>query len=155
MPRRPVPEPPAREITSESHYLRRREFLRNAAWVGAGATLGCGMEEAVAAPEPNGETLAGVVKSPLSTDEKPNPFADAASYNNFYEFGTGKDDPARYAHTLRTRPWNVRVDGEVGKPGEIGIEDLLRPHTLEERVYRFRCVRSLVDGDSVGGHSAR
>ena len=91
MPRLPF-EPPSREITSESHYLRRREFLRNAAWVGAGLGLGCGMDEAVAAPEPDGEKLAGVVKSPLSTDEKTNSFADAASYNNFYEFGTGKDD---------------------------------------------------------------
>ncbi|MEM7413147.1 MAG: protein-methionine-sulfoxide reductase catalytic subunit MsrP [Myxococcota bacterium] len=143
MTRHRQPEPPSREITSEAQYLRRREFLRHSAWLGAGLSIGCGMEEAgAAATAPTGEKLQGVVKSPLSVAEAPTPFADAASYNNFYEFGTGKDDPARYAHTLRTRPWNVRIDGEVGKPGEIGIEDLIRPHTLEERVYRFRCVEA-------------
>ncbi|NWG73189.1 MAG: hypothetical protein HXY24_01025 [Rubrivivax sp.] len=66
-----------------------------------------------------------------STAEKANSFAEVTGYNNFYEFGTGKEDPAENAHTLRTRPWSVVVDGECAKPGRLALEDLLKPHALE------------------------
>ena len=87
-------------------------------------------------------TLAALVPSPFSTDESPNSFEDVTSYNNFYEFGTDKEDPARHAHTLVTDPWSVNIRGEVERPGEIALEDLLKPHALEERVYRLRCVEA-------------
>ncbi len=76
----------------------------------------------------------------LSTDEKQTPFKDAAGYNNFYEFGLDKGDPAENAHTLRTRPWTVRIEGEVKKPLTLDIDSLLKLAPLEERVYRLRCV---------------
>ena len=76
----------------------------------------------------------------LSVADKLTRYEDITGYNNFYEFGTGKDDPQRNAHTLRTRPWHVAVSGEVERPGLFTLEDILRPHPLEERVYRLRCV---------------
>jgi sulfoxide reductase catalytic subunit YedY len=77
-----------------------------------------------------------------STSDKANTYAEITGYNNFYEFGTGKEDPAANAHRLRPRPWSVMVDGECEKPGKLTLEDLLRPHALEERVYRLRCVEA-------------
>ncbi len=132
-------EPASSEITDPQLYLRRREFLSRTALAGAVAlapALACA-EEA----EP-GRPLEGVKPGPYGTDEKRTPFEDAASYNNFYEFGTDKSDPARHAHRLQTSPWDVEIAGEVAKPGKVGIEDLLRPHPLEERVYRLRCVEA-------------
>ena len=82
------------------------------------------------------------MKSPLSTDAPPTPLADIATYNNFYEFGTDKGDPARNAGKLTTHPWTVRVDGLVAKPADYQLEDILKPVTLEERVYRLRCVEA-------------
>jgi sulfoxide reductase catalytic subunit YedY len=78
--------------------------------------------------------------SPLSTPEKPTPLKDITSYNNFYEFGTDKSDPAAKAHTLTTSPWKVKVDGMVGKPAEYDLDDLIKGIALEERIYRMRCV---------------
>ena len=130
------------EITSPDLFLRRREFLRGAGWAVAGAalapTLACGAEEDVHPPAP----AAGVTANPFRTDEETTAFEDATRYNNFYEFGTDKTDPQRYAGSLRTRPWSVAVSGEVGKPGMIDLDDLLRPHTAEERIYRLRCVEA-------------
>ena len=82
------------------------------------------------------------VKSPYSTDEEVTSFDDATSYNNFYEFGTGKDDPARYAGKLTTDPWSVEIGGEVNNPGNYSLDDILDGITLEERIYRFRCVEA-------------
>lgn len=79
-------------------------------------------------------------KSPLSTDEQLTPLKDVLSYNNFYEFGAGKADPAAYAQKLTIRPWTVTVDGLVAKPGRYQLEDFIKPYALEERVYRLRCV---------------
>jgi methionine sulfoxide reductase catalytic subunit len=76
------------------------------------------------------------------TDEKLNSFEDITSYNNFYEFGTGKDDPARYAGRLKTSPWKVKIDGLCAKPAEYLLEDLIKPFELEERIYRLRCVEA-------------
>ena len=77
-----------------------------------------------------------------STDEAKNSFEEITGYNNFYEFGTDKGDPARYAGRLRTRPWSVAVEGEAEKTGVFDLEDILAPHALEERIYRLRCVEA-------------
>jgi sulfoxide reductase catalytic subunit YedY len=77
-----------------------------------------------------------------STTEKANTYAEITGYNNFYEFGTGKEDPAENAHRLRPRPWSVVVEGECEKPGRLALEDLLAAHSLEERIYRLRCVEA-------------
>jgi sulfoxide reductase catalytic subunit YedY len=118
----------ASEITPRPTYLRRREFL-----AGAGLGLGALLGPAAAAP------LAGA-KSRFSTDERPTPRADVVSYNNFYEFGGNKSDPAARAGSLTTSPWTVEIDGLVKKPAKYALEDLIRPAELEERIYRMRCV---------------
>jgi sulfoxide reductase catalytic subunit YedY len=130
------------EITSRDLFLRRREFLRGAGWAVAGAalapTLACGAEGEIPPTAPAADSDA----NPFRTDEEPTAFEDATRYNNFYEFGTDKSDPRRYAGSLRTRPWSVAISGEVGKPGTIDLDDLLRPHTAEERIYGLRCVEA-------------
>ena len=86
--------------------------------------------------------MTGVVDTPYGDDLALTEYEYVTGYNNFYEFGTGKSDPARHAHSLRTRPWTVRVDGECEAPGEIGIEDILKDYPQEERIYRLRCVEA-------------
>jgi methionine sulfoxide reductase catalytic subunit len=127
--RRP-PDVLSSEITPRSFYLRRREFIAAATGLGLSALLS---QDADAAP------LQGA-KNSLSTDEQQTPLKDITSYNNFYEFGPGKADPAAYAQKLTIRPWTVTVDGLVAKPAQYQLEDFIKPHTLEERVYRMRCV---------------
>src|SRR5688572_27187146 len=130
------------EITPESAWRSRREFIAGL----AGAALGSVSPAARAAEV----FTVNLVESPLdfkpnprySTAEKRNSFSEVTGYNNFYEFGTGKSDPAKHAHRLRPRPWSVVVDGECEKPGRIDLEDFLRPYPLEERVYRLRCVEA-------------
>lgn len=124
------------EITPESVYRARRQFLGTALAAG-GALL---LPDAVQASVPR--RYGPLPRSPLSTDEPLNSYKDITTYNNFYELGTGKDDPARNAALLKTEPWSVTVDGEVEKPGTYNLEDLLKPHTLEERIYRLRCVEA-------------
>jgi methionine sulfoxide reductase catalytic subunit len=122
------------EITPRGVYLRRREMLVGAASLGLLAAAGLAARRAHAGP-------LDAAKSPLSTTgEAPTPLRDVTSYNNFYEFGTGKDDPARNAHTLTIRPWKVKVDGLVAKPAEYDADDLIKASRLEERIYRMRCV---------------
>jgi methionine sulfoxide reductase catalytic subunit len=128
--RRP-PDIPSSEITPRSLYVRRREVLAGLA--AAGLIAGVPRSSASAAQ------LASA-KSPYSTDEKPSRREDATSYNNFYEFGTDKSDPAANAHTLTTKPWSVVIDGLVDKPGTYGLEDILALAPVEERIYRLRCV---------------
>jgi sulfoxide reductase catalytic subunit YedY len=82
------------------------------------------------------------VPGPYGTAEQPNSWRDVTTYNNFYEFGTGKEDPYQNAQDFQPRPWNVRVSGECGKPGDYDYEDIVSPHTLEDRVYRHRCVEA-------------
>jgi sulfoxide reductase catalytic subunit YedY len=130
----------SREITDSALYLRRREFLRDAALTTAAAALAPGI--AFGADPPPGERLPDVKPGPFGTDEELTRLEDATTYNNFYEFGTDKSDPRRKAHTLRTKPWSVAIEGEVGRAGSIGLEDLLKPHPLEERTYRLRCVEA-------------
>ncbi len=132
------------EITDEALYLRRREFLRESA-LGAGALLAtAGLpRRAAAVTKPEDLAPLGPLEpSPFSTDEVHTRFDHAVSYNNFYEFGTDKEDPARYADSLVTEPWPVAIEGEVAKPGERAFEDLIKPHALQERVYRLRCVEA-------------
>ena len=119
------------EITPLGIYLRRRELLAGMAAAGLAAAVR--PDSLLAAP------LQGA-KSPLSTEEPATPLKDVTSYNNFYEFGTDKTDPADYAGSLKTAPWTVKIDGLVGKPGDYALEDLLKGVTLEERIYRMRCV---------------
>lgn len=130
------------EITPRSVYLDRRRFLKTAAVAGAGAALGSLPVAGLAATRGAGKKLEGVVKSPLSTDEEMTSWESITSYNNFYEFGTGKDDPAANAGQMKTRPWTVVVDGHVAKPGPYDIDDILKAHRLEERIYRLRCVEA-------------
>ncbi|TMB08098.1 MAG: protein-methionine-sulfoxide reductase catalytic subunit MsrP [Deltaproteobacteria bacterium] len=126
------------EITSKALYLRRREFLALGA-AGAGALLL--PRHARAAETPHGRKLDGVKPGQPSTEEKKNSFEEITHYNNFYEFGTDKDDPARHAAKLQTRPWTVKVEGECAKPAAFDIDELLKL-PLEERVYRLRCVEA-------------
>lgn len=133
------------DVTPPDLFLSRRRFIAGATALGvAGAGIGA-LRPAAAAPL-RGSPLApldGVVESPLSTtSETPTPYGDVTSYNNFYEFGTGKDDPARRAGSLKTRPWTITVDGAVDKPGVLDIETLLSAFPLEERIYRLRCVEA-------------
>jgi len=137
------------EITGESLFLNRREVLRlGAAASIAGALAGCPAAlEAEAGSNGDGPTnakLKDVVDAPsrFRVDDEVTSYKDATSYNNFYEFGTGKRDPAANAHTLQTEPWSVVIDGEVGKPGRVPLETLLAGHALEERIYRLRCVET-------------
>ena len=145
MTRLQLPKIPYREITDRAIYLRRREFLTASA-IGAG-TLAFGLSgRNASAASPTTAKLESVTPAQapyLATkNDEPTPYEDAAGYNNFYEFGTSKTDPAKHAHTLRPEPWSVMIEGEVAKPGKIGLEDLLAPHTLEERIYRLRCVEA-------------
>jgi sulfoxide reductase catalytic subunit YedY len=139
-----TPRIPSSEITDKKLYLNRREFIRAAgvATAGLGALAATGSAEA-ATPAPHGRKLENVKPSSLSvTDEKPNSWEQITTYNNFYEFGTDKDSPSLYAKTLKTEPWRVMVEGEVAKPGNWNLEDILKGQTLEERIYRLRCVEA-------------
>jgi sulfoxide reductase catalytic subunit YedY len=126
------------EITPEPVYHSRRDFMRVAA-AGTIGAVACGPLGGDVSAQ---DTLQNVKPSPLSTDEKPHTWKQITEYNNFYEFGTQKSDPAQYAHMLTTKPWTVKVDGHVAKPADYAFEDLVKPHQLEERIYRFRCVEA-------------
>ena len=138
---RPAPDIRSSEITPEALYVDRRRFLGVAAAAGAVAAAGI---LAPAVLRRGGEGAAGVRIAGgdvgQEREDKLTPFDDVTSYNNFYEFGTGKDDPKRNAGTLRPKPWTVRVDGEVARPADYALEDFLKPHRQQERVYRLRCV---------------
>jgi sulfoxide reductase catalytic subunit YedY len=129
------------EITPRATWLRRRDFLTLGA-AGAGALLLGGRSLLGAPKEQHGAKLPSVKPSSYSVEDKKTPFADITNYNNFYEFGTDKDDPARNAGKLKTRPWTVKVDGECAKPKTFDIDSLISSSTVEERVYRMRCVEA-------------
>jgi methionine sulfoxide reductase catalytic subunit len=137
---------PASEITPESVYRSRRDFMRLAVAGVAGGAAASVLADCEAAPAQTGDTLAHVTESTTYVVDpkvdKVNTFDEITHYNNFYEFGTDKTDPARYAGRLKTTPWTVKVDGLVGKPGSYGVEDLVDFNHLEERVYRHRCVEA-------------
>jgi len=137
---RNAPDVRSSEITSERLYLHRREFIQAALGAAAGLLGASRTIEASSAQAPLPPRLDGVRKGPFGTSEKQTPYEDITTYNNFYEFGTDKSDPSRNAGSLRTTPWSVKVDGEVNKPADYHLEDLIKPFALEERVYRLRCV---------------
>ena len=116
------------DVTPEAAFLNRRQIM---------AGMGAAAVGAIASP-----ALANIVKTDYGSDLEPNSFEDITSYNNFYEFGTGKADPAANAHTLTTDPWTVKVDGLVDNPGDYALSDLIGDMTMEERIYRFRCVEA-------------
>jgi methionine sulfoxide reductase catalytic subunit len=135
------------EITDEQTYLRRREFIRLAGAVAAATAgplvAGWGEDGRLAASAAMGQQpLANVKPKVVSTDEALNTFEQITSYNNFFEFGTGKNDPQRYGGSLKTAPWSVKIDGHCNKPATYQLEDLIKPHQLEERIYRLRCVEA-------------
>jgi sulfoxide reductase catalytic subunit YedY len=132
---------PPSEITPEAVYRSRREFLGGVAGAAAIAAAPGALAQQVMSVTLV-EQLRFQRNASYSTSEKANSFAEVTGYNNFYEFGTGKEDPAENAGSLRTRPWSVVIDGECEKPGRLALEDLLKPHPLEERVYRLRCVEA-------------
>ncbi|MFN8668986.1 MAG: protein-methionine-sulfoxide reductase catalytic subunit MsrP [Gemmatimonadaceae bacterium] len=140
---RVTPEHPIRssEITSESQYENRRQFLKEAglAGVGLAAAMLTGRR---AGAQPSGTPQQGTSIAGTELKGELTPWDDVTSYNNFYEFGTSKDDPAENATKFRTKPWSVKVEGLVAKPGTYNLEDFLKPHKLEERIYRHRCVEA-------------
>src|SRR5437763_15058185 len=140
---------PSSDITNERLYLRRREFIRLGAGL-AGAAAGgglaaCGTSSldastpapATAAPQ---TPITDIKKRVVTTSETLNKYEEITGYNNYYEFGTGKSDPARRAGQLKTSPWTVKIDGLCNKPGDYHLEDLIKTADLEERVYRHSCV---------------
>ncbi|MDI1446500.1 protein-methionine-sulfoxide reductase catalytic subunit MsrP [Polyangium sp. 6x1] len=162
--RRLPPPPPSSEITPEARYLRRREILKSAGlFVGTAAAMGTGLvaltgrgrranvtaeplpPELLAPPAsatPPAPSGSPAVRNPFTTDEPRTPYEDVTTYNNYYELGLDKEDPARNAKTLKPRPWTVVFEGEIKKPQRVDIETLLKWFPLEERVYRMRCVET-------------
>jgi sulfoxide reductase catalytic subunit YedY len=133
------------EITDEKIYHQRRRIIQ-AAGLAAGSLAAAPVQAFFGSDTPaqvkHGKKLENVVPGTPSADLKPNTFEDIASYNNFYEFATDKRSPATLARDFKTTPWSVRIDGEVEKPGTYQLEDIVKPHQLEERIYRFRCVEA-------------
>jgi sulfoxide reductase catalytic subunit YedY len=142
-------QPAASEITPQQVYQQRRDVLRQMAAGAAGVTLSAWAGQEALAQSAN------VVKRPgklaalagarstlpgAQVNDKLTPYEDVSSYNNFYEFGTDKSDPAQAAHTLKPSPWAISIEGEVGKPQKLGLDDLLKLAPMEERIYRLRCV---------------
>ena len=131
--RRP-PDIPSSEITTERDYLGRRDFLKQAGLGGAALALaacGGGKVEQAAAGEVS-----------QSQEDQPNTYEEATSYNNYYEFGTDKEDPKANSGNFKPMPWTVRVEGLCKKPGNYAYEDLVKPHKIEDRTYRLRCVEA-------------
>jgi methionine sulfoxide reductase catalytic subunit len=143
-PDRGFDHPTSSEITPRQAVEGRRDWMKRLAAGALGSTLaGWSARDALAQPAvAAGAPLPGAKSAAAgaTTMEKPTSRADATSYNNYYEFGTDKSDPAQYAHTLKTRPWAVAVEGELRKPRVFGIDELLKLAPMEERTYRLRCV---------------
>ena len=128
------PKPKSSEITPKESFLNRRDFMAGASGSIAAPLLFSSAAQAATALE--------ATPSPFSTADEPNSLSDITSYNNFYEFGTSKSDPAEYASELSTRPWTIDLEGLVHKPQKMDIETLLKKYALEERIYRLRCVEA-------------
>jgi len=136
-----IKQPPdikSSEITPKSIYLNRRKFMQQAATAGLLLSVDA-MLPAWARVLPKAE-WPDLKKSPYNTSDKINSFEDITSYNNFYEFGTGKKDPHKNATEFNPHPWTITVEGECAKPGIFDLEDFIKPASLEERIYRLRCV---------------
>ncbi len=133
---------PSSEITPQSVYLNRRKFLAGVSLAGAALATGRGLLEMVSSSTTvqAGAKLNVVLKSPFSTPEKQTPYDDVTHYNNFYEFGTSKEEPAERARNFKTSPWTLSVEGLVNKPRTYDLDAILKIAPLEERIYRHRCV---------------
>jgi sulfoxide reductase catalytic subunit YedY len=132
---------PSSEITDKKLYLRRREFIQAAAMTTVGAAAGTlGIGQAEAQSWPRVKIPGPIQNSGWGNGEKLNEYQDITTYNNFYEFGTDKGDPAVNARSLKTTPWKVKIGGLVEKPADYNLEDIVKPQALEERIYRLRCV---------------
>ena len=129
---RKAPEYRSSEITPKDVYLNRRRFLAGAAFLGGGFASGASAAS----------SFGNLTKSPFSTDEKVTPMKDATTYNNYYEFGTQKEQPAQHAGTLKPSPWTVSLEGAVEKPRKFDIEEIKKLAPMEERIYRHRCVEA-------------
>jgi methionine sulfoxide reductase catalytic subunit len=131
------------DITPKSVYLDRRKFLRDIGLAGVAAIAGKGLID-LASPwqSVQAATKLTTIKGPFSTNEKINSLNDVTHYNNFYEFGSDKGDPARNSQNFRTLPWTVSVEGEVAKPRKFTMDEILALAPLEERIYRHRCVEA-------------
>jgi methionine sulfoxide reductase catalytic subunit len=152
--RRPwFPQPRAAEITPEAVYLDRRRIVRAALALAPALLLGCDGDPAAASPgtaagptpaaRPTPDPrFAKVVQSPYRTNEPLTEYADVTNYNNYYEFGTAKDDPARNAQGFATKPWTVEIAGEAERTGTFDLDELVKPYAVEERIYRLRCVEA-------------
>ncbi len=128
------------EITSESNYLNRRDFIRAGAIAGGSLIAPPTMSAVI--PDQQHAPLPNIAKSPFSTNEKPNSFEDISTYNNYYEFGLDKDEPAIQAEDFKPRPWTIAVSGHAEKTGSFDLDDFMKPFDLEERIYRMRCVEA-------------
>lgn len=133
----PVPKPS--EITPESVYSQRRQVLRQLGGLGVTGLLGW-LGEPV--PTWAAQKLTGVQTTRFGHEEKLTSYQDVTSYNNFYEFGTDKEDPSKNSGTLKTSPWSITLEGHVKRPRQVSVDDLLRLFPLEERIYRMRCVEA-------------
>ncbi|NQV46357.1 MAG: protein-methionine-sulfoxide reductase catalytic subunit MsrP [Rhodospirillaceae bacterium] len=124
------------EVTPKHLFMNRRHFIQASAAAGAlGSILPPGKAAA-------GMKLPGITQTAYGNGLEQTKYEDVTSYNNFYEFGTGKSDPANNAQNFQTKPWQVSIEGAVAKPGVVDFDDLIKPHKLEERIYRFRCVEA-------------
>ena len=128
------------EITSYNNYINRRKFIKSATLAGS-AMMVASVNGANIPETPQGK-LSDISSSIYSTDEKTNSIIDVTTYNNFYEFGTNKDDPYKNSKNFKTRPWSIEVSGHAEKTGVFNLEDFIKPHLLEERIYRMRCVEA-------------
>src|SRR5712691_1127395 len=141
---RKAPELTYADVTPKAVYLDRRKFLRAMGIVGATAVAGNGLFE-LASPFQTAfaaTKFTGLAKSPFSSTEKQNTFEDVTHYNNFYEFGTDKGDPAKNSRNFNTSSWSVSVEGEVKKPRKFSMDEILKIAPLEERIYHHRCVEA-------------
>jgi sulfoxide reductase catalytic subunit YedY len=135
------------EITDEALFLDRRRFMGTATGLAAAAAapgllLPRGASALAMDSDATGTVLPDVTDGPFSTDEEPTSYKDLTRYNNFYEFGTGKRDPAANSGRFKPRPWKVKIIGECEKPGEYDLDHIIKEHALEERIYRLRCVEA-------------
>lgn len=139
------------DVTPETVYKKRRTLLKLAGLSALSGITGvaCGDQSPAQPPRAKSQPVSdahqkwdNLAQSRFSIDAEPNSFEDATTYNNFYEFGTGKEDPSRYAGSLITDPWSVTVSGACDNPGTFALDDLLSGVTLEERIYRLRCVEA-------------
>jgi methionine sulfoxide reductase catalytic subunit len=128
------------EITSETNWLNRRRFIE--AGLAAAGTALAGPTQGAVVPSGRGAALSDIAPSSYSTAEEPNTFEEISTYNNYYEFGTGKEDPHRNASDFKPRPWSIEISGHAEHTGTFDLEDFVRPHGLEERIYRMRCVEA-------------